>query len=72
VEEQLKEAVRESGLSLNQIEKASGVGREQLSRFLRDQRTLTLPAVAKLCKALGLELARRRPGPPGGRKPKGK
>jgi transcriptional regulator with XRE-family HTH domain len=69
VEEQLKEAVRESGLSLNQIEKASGVGREQLSRFLRDQRTLTLPAVAKLCTALGYRLVKV--DPPAGRK-KGK
>ena len=59
--EQLKTAIRESGLPLNQIEKASGVGREQLSRFLRDERTLTLPAVSRLCEALGYQLTKVAP-----------
>jgi transcriptional regulator with XRE-family HTH domain len=62
--EQLKIAIRESGMPLNQIEKASGVGREQLSRFLRDERTLTLPAVAKLCQALGYQLTKVEPPRP--------
>jgi hypothetical protein len=33
------------------------VGHDRLSRFLRDERTLTLPAAENLCKALGLGLA---------------
>jgi DNA-binding phage protein len=68
--EQLKAAIRDSGLPLNQIEKASGVGREQLSRFLRNERTLTLPAVSALCEALGYTLAKIDPPKPA-RKPKG-
>ena len=56
--EQLKTAIRDCGMPLNQLEKVSGVGRDQLSRFLRGERSLTLPAVEKLCEALGLELSK--------------
>ncbi len=58
---QLREVIRNSGQSLNQLARASGIGPDQLSRFLRGERTLTLPAVAKVCDALGLELTRRTP-----------
>jgi transcriptional regulator with XRE-family HTH domain len=66
--ETLKDAIRESGQSLNQISKATGVGSNQLSRFMRGERTLTLPVAEKLCDALGLRLvgerkARPRPAP---------
>jgi hypothetical protein len=50
-----------SGLSLNQLGKDAGVGADRLSRFLRDDRTLTLPAAEKICRVLGLELAPLRP-----------
>jgi transcriptional regulator with XRE-family HTH domain len=66
VTEQLKEAIRTSGASLMQLSRDSGVSQPQLSRFMLGQRTLTLPAVDKLCAALGLHLARsRRPRPKG-------
>lgn len=56
--DELQQAIRESGLSLNQIGKQTGVSEAQLSRFVRGQRTLTLPAAAKLCVFLGLRLAK--------------
>jgi transcriptional regulator with XRE-family HTH domain len=67
---QLKEAIRNSGQSLNQLGQASGVSSAQLSRFMTGKRSLTLPAAEKLCAILGLGLAplpadeppRRRPG----------
>jgi DNA-binding phage protein len=59
--QQLKDEIRGSGRSLKQLARDAGVGADQLSRFLRDERTLTLPAVAKICGALGLELVRRAP-----------
>jgi transcriptional regulator with XRE-family HTH domain len=43
-------------MSLNQLAKATGVHQAQLSRFLRKQRSLQLPAAAKLCAYLGLHL----------------
>jgi antitoxin component HigA of HigAB toxin-antitoxin module len=57
VVDQLRQAIGGCGVSLNQLAKATGVHRAQLSRFLRGERTLTLTAVAKLCAHLGLQLA---------------
>src|SRR5262245_16469785 len=53
---QLRQAIRGSGLSLNELGRRTGVTEGQLSRFLRGDRTLTLPAAAKVCLYLGLEL----------------
>jgi DNA-binding phage protein len=62
--EQLREAVRQSGQSLNQLSAACGVGRDRLSRFLRGRRDLTLTAAEKVCRALGLRLAADPDAPP--------
>jgi DNA-binding phage protein len=64
--EQLRDEIRNSGQSLNQLARNAGLGPDQLSRFLRGERTLTLPAVAKVCEALGLGLSRQRPVKEGG------
>src|SRR5262245_8564777 len=55
--EQLRQALAASGLSMNQLGKETGVNQAQLSRFVRGERTLTLPTAAKLCTFLGLYLA---------------
>jgi transcriptional regulator with XRE-family HTH domain len=55
--DQLRRALVASGMNLSQLANASGVHQAQLSRFLRAERSLTLPAVAKLCACLGLYLA---------------
>jgi transcriptional regulator with XRE-family HTH domain len=60
--DQLKEAIRNSGQTLYQLSKASGVPSPQLSRFVRGERTITLPVAEKICRALNLRLA---PGPQG-------
>jgi transcriptional regulator with XRE-family HTH domain len=68
--EKIREAIRDCGLSHNELARKSGVSQPQLSRFLTGERTLTLPAAAKVCEALGLRLvgpgdkpkARRRQG----------
>jgi transcriptional regulator with XRE-family HTH domain len=62
--EQLRIAIRTSGQSLYRIAKNTGVGADRLSRFLRGQRTLTLPAAEKICDVLGLELTKARKKPP--------
>jgi transcriptional regulator with XRE-family HTH domain len=46
---QLQDAIRASGLSLQELGRRAGVSQGQLSRFLRGDRTLTLPAAARLC-----------------------
>jgi transcriptional regulator with XRE-family HTH domain len=58
MEEHLKTFIRESGESLNQLGKRSGVGADQLSRFMRGKRTLTLPVVSRLFEALNLRVVR--------------
>jgi transcriptional regulator with XRE-family HTH domain len=56
---QLREAITASGLSLNKISAASGVGRDRLSRFVRGERDLTLSAAERICEALRYELTRK-------------
>ena len=56
----LKEAITRSGLSVNQVAKASGVSQSALSRFIRGERDLSLPAAEKLVTFLGLTLAKKR------------
>lgn len=56
IEQQLKRAVLDSGLSRYRIAKLSGLSEAQLSYWVNGKRSLTLPAAAKLATALGLEL----------------
>jgi transcriptional regulator with XRE-family HTH domain len=58
--EQLRQAVRESGLSLNEIARRSGVDQGQLSRFMRGERTIEMPTAARMCAALGLRLTKNK------------
>ena len=53
---QLQDAIRQSGRSLRDLGRETDVGADRLSRFMRGQRSLTLPGVARLADALGLEL----------------
>jgi plasmid maintenance system antidote protein VapI len=56
VAEQMRQAIRGCGMSLNKLAEATGVHKAQLSRFLRAEQSLTLKAAAKLCSYLGLRL----------------
>ena len=58
IEEQLKQALEHSGMSRAEIVRKSKneLSEAQLSYFVNDKRSLTLPAAAKLAKILGLEL----------------
>ena len=66
MKEQLREAIRGSGKSLNQLSGVIGIGRDRLSRFLRGERSLSLDAAERICNALQLQLnpADVREGPP--------
>ncbi len=62
--DQLKEALQQevqSGRTLTDVSRDSGIGLDRLSRFVRGERDLTGKAIGKVCEALGLELVRRRP-----------
>ena len=56
IEEQLRQAILDSELSRYRICKEAGLSESQLSYFVNKQRSLTLPAAAKVAEVLKLEL----------------
>jgi transcriptional regulator with XRE-family HTH domain len=64
--EQLRNAIRSSGQSLNQLSKVCGVGKDRISRFLRGERDLTFVGASRIAEALGIELKvpEHAPAPP--------
>jgi transcriptional regulator with XRE-family HTH domain len=60
----IKEAVRDSGLSLNELARRSRISSAQLSRFMTGERSLTLDSAARLFEPLGLRVVRERPAAP--------
>ena len=56
LEQQMKEAIRRSGMSCYQISKTTGVSEAQLSLFMNGKRSLTLKSASKIAEALKLEL----------------
>jgi hypothetical protein len=52
----LQNAIRDSGSSLYTLAMQADMDDTQLSRFMRNERTLTIPVAAKLCALMGLEL----------------
>jgi plasmid maintenance system antidote protein VapI len=54
--EQLRQAIRDGGRTLGQLARATGVDTPRLSRFVRGQRRLTLPAVDAIARELGARL----------------
>ena len=60
IEKVLKKALINSKMTRYRISQISGLSEAQLSYFVNGQRSLTLPAAAKLAKVLGLELKPKR------------
>jgi len=56
IEEQLRHAILNAGMSRYAISKLSGVSEGQISHFVNRNRSLTMETGAKLAAALGLEL----------------
>ncbi len=56
ISEQLRRFIKDSGVSLYQLERETGVHNSMLSRFLRGERGLRLEAVDALSKYLKLRL----------------
>ena len=62
ISETLRRTILESGETTTAIEEATGVSNTVLSRFLRGERTLTLPTVDRLAKHFKLDLVKRKGG----------
>ncbi len=52
----LRRAIRESGMSFNELGRLAGVDPAQLSRFASGHRDLTVAVASRVCLALGYEL----------------
>ena len=62
LQDQLRQAIENSGLSLYRIAKDSGVAYQVLHRFARGERDLTLETATRLADYFGMRLTRpRRP-----------
>jgi transcriptional regulator with XRE-family HTH domain len=56
IEQQLRQAIKDSEMSCYRISKLADVTESQLSLFLSGKRTLTLASAAKIAEVLELEL----------------
>jgi ribosome-binding protein aMBF1 (putative translation factor) len=56
LEEQLRNAIESSGLTLYQLAKAAGINYSQVHRFANRSTSLNLKAASQLAAVLGLEL----------------
>jgi len=62
LQDQLRQAIQDSGLSLYRIAKGSGIAYQVLHRFASGERDLTLETATKLADYFGMKLTRpRRP-----------
>ncbi|MCE5186092.1 MAG: helix-turn-helix domain-containing protein [Planctomycetaceae bacterium] len=59
-EEAFRTAIEQSGLSLYEISKQSGIDQSQLSRFMRQQRGLSIKTAEQLAAIVGLRLERKK------------
>jgi transcriptional regulator with XRE-family HTH domain len=56
----LKTFVEQDGRSLYELANLTGISKTILGRFMRGERSMTLPTAAKLCEVLGVELRKTR------------
>ncbi len=59
VSQLLRVTIRDSGKTLYRVAKDSGVSYPALHRFVVGKRSLSMPALDRLCAYLGLELRKR-------------
>jgi hypothetical protein len=62
ISDRLRQAIRDSQEALIALERATGVDRASIRRFLRGERSLRLDKADALAEHLGLELRLKRKG----------
>jgi len=58
IDDQLRAAIEDCGLTRYELWKKTGVSQASLSRFMSGQRDLQLARAADLCRLLGLSLSK--------------
>ena len=56
LENTLRDALKNSGLSTYKLEDLTGVPQAVIYRFISGQRSITLPTASRIAEAMGLEL----------------
>jgi len=56
IDKQLRRAIKRSPMSMNELGNRADVPIPTISRFMAEERSMTLPSAARLCKVLGLKL----------------
>jgi DNA-binding phage protein len=59
IADQLRQAIRQSGLTHYRIAKDAGIVPDQIDRFVSGARDLRLESAAKIARALNLELQKK-------------
>ncbi len=62
--EQLRQEIKQSGMTLYAIANATGIQKSQMSRFMSGERGLSIEGITAICDLLGLELVQRKAGKP--------
>ena len=62
--DQMRRAIKRSGMSKYAIAKATGIQESQLSRFMSGERGLSIEGITAICDLLRLELVQRNAGKP--------
>lgn len=62
ISDQVREAIKKSGKTRYEISKHTGVEQASLSRFHHKQRSISLEAVDRIGKYLGLEITPKKKG----------
>ena len=57
--DQMRQAIERSGKSRYQISKDTGIGQDVLSRFMSDERGLSMESIEVLFEYLGLSISKR-------------
>lgn len=61
-EQQFRNAIEETGLSLAEIARRADIDHSQLSRFMRGERGLSITTAERVASVVGLELHRAKKG----------
>jgi transcriptional regulator with XRE-family HTH domain len=62
--DQIRQAIRDSGMGIRELGRAAGVEASRISRFMRGERSIDVAAVSAICQVLGYQLFRVPPRPP--------
>jgi transcriptional regulator with XRE-family HTH domain len=59
--DRIREAIRDSGMGIRELGRASGIHPSRISRFMRQESSIDVAAVSAICQVLGYELVKTRP-----------